>query len=95
MDKAFIGGKDKQGFDDKAVVLGMIERDGAVMAKVIPGKDWHSVNRAMRDSLKEGSTIYTDEAPVFKSLPSLGYDHEASQSLKEGMGSRQRAYKFD
>ena len=37
MDKAFIGGRDKMGFDDKAVVLGMIERDGSVMAKVIPG----------------------------------------------------------
>jgi transposase len=77
MDKAFIGGKDKQGFDDKAVVLGMIERGGDVMAKVIPGKDWHSVNRAMRDNVKEGSMVYTDDAPVFKSLPNLGYGHEA------------------
>ena len=54
MDKAFIGGKDKMGFDDKAVVLGMIERDGAIMARVIPGKDWSSVSRAMRDGLQAG-----------------------------------------
>ncbi|MGH6855244.1 MAG: IS1595 family transposase, partial [Aestuariivirga sp.] len=77
MDKAFIGGKDKQGFDDKAVVLGMIERDGDVMTRVIPGKDWSSVSRAMRDGLKEGSTIYTDDAPVFRSLPNLGYGHKS------------------
>ena len=42
------------------------------MAKVIPGKDWHSPNRAMRGSVKKGSTIYTDDAPVFKSLSNLG-----------------------
>ena len=84
MDKAFIGGKDKMGHDDKAVVLGMIERDGAVMAKVIPGRDWHSVNRAMLPNVKEGSTIYKDEAPVFKSLPNLGYEHEAvNHPIKE------------
>ena len=84
MDKAFVGGKDKMGFDDKAVVLGMIERGGDVMTRVIPGRDWHSVNRAMRDNVKEGSMIYTDEAPVFKSLPNLGYDHEAvNHSIKE------------
>ena len=60
------------GHDDKAVVLGMIERDGDVMTRVIAGKDWSSVSRAMRDGLKEGSTVYTDEAPVFKTLPTLG-----------------------
>ena len=40
IDKAFMGGKDKQGLDDKAVVLGMIERGGDVITRVIPGKDW-------------------------------------------------------
>jgi hypothetical protein len=48
-----------------------------VIAKAIPGKDWHSVNRAMRGNVKEGSTIYTDDSPVFKSLPNLGYAHES------------------
>jgi transposase len=83
MDKAFMGGKDKMGFDDKAVVLGMVERDGAVMTKVIPGKDWSSVSRAMRDGLKEGTTVYTDEAPAFKTLPTLGYEHEAVNHSKK------------
>ena len=68
----------------KAVVLGMIERGGDVMTRVIPGRDWHSVNRAMLPNVKAGSTVYTDEAPVFKSLPNLGYEHEAvNHSIKE------------
>lgn len=71
------------GHDDKAVVLGMIERDGDVMTRVIAGKDWSSVSRAMRDGLKEGSTVYTDEAPVFKTLPTLGYQHAAVNHSKK------------
>jgi hypothetical protein len=31
----------------------------------------------MRGNVKEGSTIYTDDAPVFKSLPNRGYAHES------------------
>src|SRR5690606_24582807 len=37
-DKAFFGGVDKRGKDDKAVVLGIIERGGEVVTRVIPGK---------------------------------------------------------
>ena len=32
---------------------------------------------------KQGSTIYTDEAPVFKTLPGLGYEHEAVNHSKK------------
>ncbi|MFQ5626051.1 MAG: IS1595 family transposase, partial [Methyloligellaceae bacterium] len=35
-DKAFIGGKDKAGEDDKAIVLGMVERGGEVITRVLP-----------------------------------------------------------
>ena len=31
----------------------------------------------------DGSTIYTDEAPVFKTLPGLGYEHEAVNHSKK------------
>jgi len=33
-DKAFIGGKDKMGHDDKTVVLGIVERGGEVLTRV-------------------------------------------------------------
>jgi transposase len=84
IDKAFIGGKDKMGHDDKAIVLGMVERDGDVMTRVIPNRDWFSVNRAMRDNLKEGTMVYTDDAKVFKSVKYMGYRHDSvNHSIKE------------
>lgn len=77
VDKAFVGGRDKRGEDDKAVVLGMVERGGDVMTRVIPSRRWDHVNRAMRGNVVEGSTVYSDEAQTFKTLPKLGFKHEA------------------
>lgn len=75
VDKAFLGGKDKMGQDDKAIVLGMAERDGDVMTRIIPDRGWWAVSRAMKDNVVEGSMVYTDEANTFKTLRNLGYRH--------------------
>lgn len=84
MDKAFIGGKDKMGFDDKAIVLGMVEREGNVMTRIIPERGWWAVSRAMKDNVVEGSTIYTDDAKALKSVKYLGYKHDSvNHSIKE------------
>jgi transposase len=84
IDKAFIGGRDKMGEDDKAVVLGMVERGGDVMTRVIPGRDWFSINRAMQGNVIEGSTVYTDDAKAFKSVKLMGYQHDSvNHSEKE------------
>ena len=37
-DKAFIGGKDKAGHDDKAIVLGMVERGGEIITRIVPDR---------------------------------------------------------
>ncbi|MCE2510719.1 MAG: IS1595 family transposase, partial [Alphaproteobacteria bacterium] len=37
-DKAYIGGKDKMGEDDKTVVLGIVERKGEVITRVLPDR---------------------------------------------------------
>jgi transposase len=84
VDKAFLGGKDKMGQDDKAIVLGMTERQGDVMTRIIPGRDWFSINRAMKDNVIEGSTVYTDDAKAFKSVKFMGYRHDSvNHSAKE------------
>jgi len=82
IDKAFIGGYDKKGEEDKAVVLGMVERGGEVMTRVIPSRRWDHVNRAMKGNVIEGSTVYSDEAPTFKTLPNLGFKHESINHSK-------------
>jgi len=84
VDQAFLGGHDKMGHDDKAIVLGMVERGGDVMTRIIQGRDWWSTTRAMNENVMEGSLVYTDDANVFKTLKHLGYRHDSvNHSIKE------------
>jgi transposase len=82
-DNAFIGGHDKLGEDDKAVVLGMVERDGSVMTRVIPSREWGHVRSAMSWAVKEGSTVYSDQGSEFRHLRHYGYKHESVNHLKK------------
>lgn len=53
IDKAFIGGKDKQGHDDKAVVLGIAERKGGeVIARVIPSRRFNHIIPPVYENVK-------------------------------------------
>lgn len=38
IDEAFLGSRDKPGHDDKAVVLGMVERKGDVLTRQVGGR---------------------------------------------------------
>lgn len=68
IDKAFVGGVDKQGQDDKKVVLGMLERNGDVIAKHIADRSARSVEPVVLTHVKPGSRVMTDEAGVFRAL---------------------------
>lgn len=74
-DKAFIGGKDKQGEDDKAIVLGLQERKGDVLTRVIPDRKAMTVIRTMRRYVPEGARVATDEGRPFMTLSWYGYEH--------------------
>lgn len=76
VDKTFIGGKDKQGQDDKTVVLGMHERGGEIMTRVIPDRTSKSVIPHVLRNVRPGAWVATDEAWAFKSLKDYGYEHE-------------------
>lgn len=65
-DKAFIGGRDKRGEDDKSIVLGMVERGGDVITRVIPGRTERIIQPHAYRWIKEGSRIHTDSARAFK-----------------------------
>lgn len=76
VDKAFIGGKDKQGQDDKAIVLGMAERHGGdVLTRVIPNRRAFTVFPKVAKWVKPGSRVATDEAKAFGDLKDAGYRH--------------------
>ena len=84
-DKTFIGGKDKLGEDDKAVVLGMVERGGDVITRHVMDRSARSVLPQIVKHVKPGSFVHTDEAAAFRSLTERhGYWHATvDHSMKE------------
>ncbi len=76
-DETFIGGKDAIGHDDKAIVLGMVERGGDVVTRQIAMRSKAHIIPHIVKFVKPGSRINTDEASNFKLLKErYGYDHE-------------------
>lgn len=78
IDETFIGGKVKnmhkskrpkgiatQGVGTKAIVLGMLERGGRVKARVISDRKRQQIEPAMREAVKTGADIITDEFSTY------------------------------
>lgn len=55
-------------YKDKKVVIGIIERDGHVVLKYVPRADKSNMVSFIKKHVPKNSTIYTDEAPVYKEL---------------------------
>lgn len=83
IDKAFIGGKDKAGFDDKAIVVGMVERGGEVITRIVDNKTSAEVVPHILSNVKAGSTVYTDEGRSFAPLAEYGYTHDTVNHFKK------------
>ncbi len=74
-DKAFIGGKDKMGEDDKTVVLGIVERGGEVLTRIIPNRREATVVPLIKQYVVGNSRLATDAAKAFRNLTEEGYQH--------------------
>lgn len=72
VDETFVGGK-TTGMDwrkRKTVVMGMMERDGDVMLKVIPDQSRGSLLPQITENIAHGSEIHTDELRTYnKAIP--------------------------
>lgn len=86
IDETYIGGKEKnkhankrlentRGGHTKTPVLGILERNGKVFAVPIKDRKAKTIIPIMEDTVKAGSTIYTDEFKGYISL-SKNYNHE-------------------
>lgn len=80
IDEAYIGGKDDQvgrpGKDsNKTAVLGMVQRNGDVITKVVDNARKSTLLPIVGDHVEEGSTVSTDEYRAYKALREMGYDH--------------------
>lgn len=78
IDEAFIGGHKvgAQGGSGKAVVFGMLNRNGDVMTKVVPDRKWSTLHPLIAKNISRASTIYSDEHSAYSDLNRRGYKHE-------------------
>jgi transposase-like protein len=87
IDEVYIGGKDdvvgRPGKDsNKTGVLGMVERNGKVIIKVIDDAKKSTLLPHIDEHVEEGFTISTDEYRAYKNLRDMGYTHD---SVKHSM----------
>jgi transposase-like protein len=59
----------------KTTVFGMVERGGRVAAHVVPLDLQDTIMGHVEGRILDASTIYTDEAPLYKPLGAKGYQH--------------------
>jgi transposase len=85
LDETYIGGKRKvQGagpgkgnyLRNKAVVFGLVQRDGALRSHVVPNELSSTLLPIIQANVAPGTTISTDLAGHYKPLKRLGYKHE-------------------
>ncbi len=79
----FGGGKDKAGHDDKAIVLGMVERGGEVITRIVQDKSSAEVVPHILSNVKAGSVVYTDEGRAFAPLNEYGYSHDTVNHFRK------------
>ena len=80
-DETYIGGKSTggkrgRGAPNKTIAFGMLDRDGDVMTKVVPNVKKNTLQPIIKENVKSGSTIHTDELRSYKGLDKAGYKHE-------------------
>lgn len=86
IDESFIGGKNKnrhrdkkvakcqgRSYKDKVPLFGMLERGGKVVAKVVENTKAKTLRKEIMNTIKAGSTIYSDEWNYGKLSPR--YNH--------------------
>jgi hypothetical protein len=88
IDEAYVGGKEKakhefkkrnagRGAVGKTAVLGMRERGGRTIAKVIPATDSATIENAVYKHVRVGSKLNTDEGSAYLNLGGIFFDHKA------------------
>lgn len=79
IDETYIGGRAKgkrgRGAKNKTVVVGMIERNGSVVGKVVPNVRRITLEPVIVKEVAPCAIISTDELYTYKSLPRLGFKH--------------------
>jgi transposase len=79
-DETYIGGK-QRGKDvsvqDKAVVFGIVERGGNVKVEHVRSAGARVLLPRLQTNIAPGTTVYSDQAQVYRSLHRVGYYHDS------------------
>jgi len=92
-DEAYLGGKESNkheskrlhprgGAGGKATVFGLRQRNGNVIAQVVPDNNGKTLKAAVRAAVRPGSTLCTDEHPSYQGMPEYHHrtvNHSAKQ----------------
>jgi transposase len=80
IDETYIGGKRPgkrgRGAAGKAVIFGMMQRDGDVMTHVVPNVKRKTLRPIIDANVETGSTVNTDELKTYHGLDEAGYIHD-------------------
>jgi transposase-like protein len=105
VDETFIGGKARnmhaskrkerisgRGSAGKAIVAAVLQRGGKVRATVVEKRRKKQLQELVRENVKAGSMVYTDELLSYDGLESdyIHQDHQPRRMLRTGTGPHQR-----
>ena len=85
VDETYVGGKSEKGAnwrEDKTVVMGMMERDGDLVAKVVDDATRGSLMTQIHENIVEGAEIHTDELRSYKGAQMAPYTHKTVNHSK-------------
>ncbi|MDO9370532.1 MAG: IS1595 family transposase [Sphingopyxis sp.] len=78
VDETIIGGKttaEEGRMSNKSVVIGMLERGGKVMTKVVPNQRRATLLPIIKENVKLHSIVHTDELSSYQTVNAEGYFH--------------------
>jgi transposase len=85
VDETYVGGKSHgtrgRGASGKTIIMGMVERQGNAITKVIPNVQARTLLPMIERNVEKSNktVVYTDELPSYNHVERLGYSHEIVQ----------------
>jgi transposase-like protein len=81
IDETLIGGVVRgkgQGpqMENKSIVLGMLEKGGELITRVVPTRREHDLRPVIQTYVLPGTRVHTDESNSYHHIPKCGYSHE-------------------
>lgn len=71
------GGKRGRGAPGKTIVVGVKQRQGPVKSQVVPDAKRRTIEPIIRENVRQGSAVHTDEWWAYRKLGQRGFDHQS------------------